>query len=67
MNSNTRRLKEELFLVRKELNIFLVDVGKHEGCAIEMITQPIGVVSEVPRVSPDIICGDGRVVRDLLC
>ena len=53
--------------MRKELNIFLVDVGKHESCAVEMIPQPIGVVSEVPRVSPDIICGDGRVVRDLLC
>ena len=67
MNSNTRRLKEELFLVRKELNIFLVDVGKHECCAVEMITQPIGVVSEVPRVSPDIISGDGWVMRNLLC
>ena len=53
--------------MRKELNIFLVDVGKDESCAVEMIPQPIGVVSEVPRVSPDIIGGDGWVVRDLLC
>ena len=53
--------------MRKELNIFLVDVRKYEGGADETISQPLSVVSEVPRVSPHMIGSDGWVMRDLLC
>lgn len=66
MNPYPRWLKKVLFIVRKELNIFLVDVRKYEGGADETISQPLSVVSEVPRLSLNMIGCDWWVMRDLL-